>query len=365
MSTQHSLETDLTYLASLLTNKSVPNDISDSELKRKLRYHGITLLAAESESLPVSLKPDITQLKASMAANEALKQRELSTLFNAFNQADLKSVLFKGSALAYSIYPKPWLRPRSDSDVLIQPSNREKFELVLAQQGYQKHFAIQGNYVSYQDTYSKALAGESFLNIDLHWRINNRQMFRQTFSVEELIEHGDTLEQFDHAHLNAPIYIPGNIDSLLIASLHRAGHHNKEERLAWIYDIHLLASSLNDKQWQDLCNKAIAKKITAITLNALEIAHHYFNTRLNEGTLVQLASSAKTNEPSAIFLNRELSERHYFWADIKSMPDLGSKLSFVRESVFPPPAYVRRQMNTSYTSVAYIKRFIRGIRRIV
>jgi len=114
-----------------------------------------------------------------------------------------------------------------------------------------------------------------------------------------------------------------------------------------------------------LCNKAIAKKITAITLNALEIAHHYFNTRLNEGTLVQLASSAKTNEPSAIFLNRELSERHYFWADIKSMPDLGSKLSFVRESVFPPPAYVRRQMNTSYTSVAYIKRFIRGIRRIV
>ena len=364
MSTPHSPETDLTYLASLLIDKSVPSDISDSELKQKLSYHGVTLLAAEFESLPASLDPYITQLKASMAANEALKQRELSRLFNALDNSDLKSVLFKGSALAYSIYPKPWLRPRSDSDVFIQPSDRKKFELVLAQHGYQKHFAIQGNYVSYQDTYSKALAGESSLNIDLHWRINNRQMFRQTFSVEELINRGNTLEQFEQATLNAPINIPGNIDSLLIASLHRAGHHNKEERLAWIYDIHLLASSLNNEQWQDLCNRAIAKKIAAITLNALETAQRYFNTHVNEGVLAQLASRTKSHEPSAIFLNRKLSERHYFWADIKSMPDFGSKLSFLRESVIPPPAYVRRQMNTPYASIAYVKRFIRGIRRI-
>jgi len=364
MSSYHSPNNELKKLAGLLNDDSNATYISNNELLEKLDYHGITLLAAEHNTLPSELSPQIAKLKAMMVANEALKQAELAKLFNAFNQAGLNSVLFKGSALAFSLYPKPWLRPRSDSDVLIAPSDLSKFNIVFEQLGYQKLFAIQGKYVSYQSTYGKALVGDSFINIDLHWHINNRQMFAETFSSHELIENGQRLSRFGKASIKSAVNIPSTVDSLLIASLHRAGHHNKEERLAWLYDIHLLATSLSNEQWLRLCQQAKSKQISAITHNALETTRDYFGTNLEQTALQQLIDQTSFCEPSAIFLNRELSERHYFLADIKSMPNFTAKLSFIRESILPSPDYVRQQMNTRWASLAYIKRFFRGLKRV-
>ena len=360
----YSLNSELKDLAGLLNSKPYTTKLSPGELISKLDYHGISLLAAEQNTLPAELDSHSAKLRAMMVANESLKQLELATLFDAFNQAGLSSVLFKGSALAYSLYPKPWLRPRSDSDILIEPTDRAKFDLVFEQLGYQKLFAIEGKYVSYQSTYGKVLVGQSHMNIDLHWHINNRQMFSQTFSVNELVKNGQRLTKVDQVSLNSHINIPSTVDSLLIASVHRAGHHNKEERLTWLYDIHLLVSSMNDRQWQQLCDQAATKQLSAITLDALETTRYCLNTKLNENALAQLLANAEKHEPSAIFLDRTLSERHYFWADIKSMSSLTSKLGFVRESIIPSPDYVRQQMNTRWASLAYIKRLIRGLRRV-
>lgn len=355
---------ELIALASLLSSK--PNDIpsSNSELLVKLDYHGITLLAAEQNTLPAALSPHINKLKAMMVANDALKEIELAALFDAFSKAGLSSVLFKGSALAYSVYPKSWLRPRSDSDVLIEPADRDSFDIIFQQLGYQKLFAIEGKYVSYQCTYGKALVGDSFINIDLHWHINNRQMFSNTFVVSELIESGQRLSHFGNTPLTTVVNIPSFVDSLLIASVHRLGHHVNEERLAWLYDIHLLTQQLTDLQWQQLCQRANAKQISAITLNALQTCQQILGTQLNKAAIRELKFNSVTPEPSSVFLNRELSEFHYFWADIKSMQRLGAKLEFIRESIIPSPDYVRQQMNTRWASVAYLKRFIRGLKRV-
>jgi len=365
MSTNGLQNTELEHLAPLLTGNTYTSKWRGNKLIQKLDYHGITLLASEQKTLPDNLISYSRQLKAMMIANEALKQNELATLFEAFDTAGLDSLLFKGTALAYSAYPQPWLRPRSDNDILITPNDLAKFDAVFKQLGYQKLFAIQGKYVSYQATYGKALLGDSVINIDLHWHINNRQMFSKTFSIKELIENGQRLSSFGKTILKKPINIPSVIDSLLIACVHRAGHHNKEERLAWLYDIHLLANSLSSQQWQQLSDRAIVKRIASITLDALTVAHEYLNTELDEASLAKLITGTSTHEPSAIFLNRSLSERHYFWSDIKSMPTLAAKLGFIRESIFPSPAYVRQQMNTRWASVAYLKRFFRGLKRII
>ena len=356
---------ELNYLASLIIAKqSAKSPIEATELLAKLDYHGITLLAAEQQNLASELVPQLTQRRAMMAANDKLKQIELALLFDAFNQHRLKAVLFKGSALAYSVYPKPWLRPRSDSDVLIAPSDRLKFDIVLQQLGYQKLFAMQGKYVSYQSTYGKALPGDSFINIDLHWHINNRQMFCNTFTVAELTTNGSRLTQFGTTALHSSAVIPCNVDSVLIAGVHRLGHHHDEERLAWLYDIHLLVSNFSEHEWQQLAHRAEQKKICAITLDALNTSNRYLKTILDNRVISQLEHSALKTEVSAVFLNRTLSERHYFWADLQSMPDLKSQLGFLRESIFPPFDYVRQQMNSRWASVAYLKRFYRGVKRI-
>ena len=299
-----------------------------------------------------------------MVANEALKRDELESLFNAFNSAGLESVLFKGSALAYSIYSQPWLRPRSDNDILIQADDLSKFDEVFRQLGYQRLFAIQGKYVSYQATYGKALVGDSVMNIDLHWHINNRQLFSDTYTSQELIGRGQRLFKLNNAPLKHPINIPSSVDSLLIACVHRAGHHNKEERLAWLYDIHLLANSLTLEQWHDLSELAISKKITAIALDAMMTSRDYLGTNLDEAAVTRMQNNSLPNEPSSIFLNRSLSEAHYFWSDIKSLPTLTAKLGFIRETVLPSATYVRQQMNTKSAILGYIRRFYRGLKRV-
>lgn len=358
-------EKDLKALAGLLFNggQAEPT-VSAKTLLAKLEYHGISLLAAEQQTLPAELVDHFAQLKAMMVANDKLKQIELASLFDAFNDQGVNAVLFKGSALAYSLYPKPWLRPRSDSDVIIAAKDKIAADAILQQLGYQTLFAIQGKYVSYQSTYGKALAGKSFINIDLHWQINNRQMFSQTFTAEELASNGAKLTQLAGTPLRSSAAIPSYVDSILIASVHRLGHHHTEERLAWLYDIHLLVGCFTELDWAQLTHRAKSKQLCAITLDALRTAQHYLSTELDTNAMSQLEASASQFEASAIFLNRQLSERHYFWADLKSMPDLKSKLGFLRESTLPSPDYVRQQMNTRWASIAYMKRLIRGLRRV-
>ncbi len=352
-------------LAGLLTGKTLFEDVaglSDQDLLNALDYHGITLLAADLNEIPLSLKPLLKQRRAMAIANELIKQAAMVQLFNAFTAAGIDSIMFKGSALAYSVYKKPSLRPRSDTDILISSKDKAHFDRVFAEQGFNKLFAIEGEFVSHQSTYGKHLLGETYLNIDVHWQINNRQMFAQTFSAEGLRNTCKKIDQFGDVKLSRPIEIPSIVNSLLIAAIHRAGHHNKEDRLAWFYDIHLLASSLSDSQWLELTDSATEKKIAGITADALLTSQRYFTSDLNARAIDALQKVQ--GEPSRIFLQTELSERHYFWADLKSLKSTSEKLRFLQETLFPSPRYIRKQMGTRSALLGYAKRFIRGIKRV-
>ncbi len=331
------------------------------ELLSKLDYHGVTLLANEYSRLPKGLEATIAQRKAMAVANEALKIRALGELFNAFSKANnAPAVLFKGTALAYTVYSKPWLRPRSDADIIVDQEHRDEFEQVLLELGYQKHFAIQGDYVSYQSTFSKPLAGESVLAIDLHWRINNRQILAKTYTASDIAAAGKTLTA-----ISPNAYIPNTVDNILIASLHRLGHHQNEERLAWLYDIHLLVQELDQDQWQSLLVKCANKQLAAITLDALQTCEALFNTSIDSESLTVLTQQASRFEPSQIFLQRDLAEWRYFLSDLTALPRIKDKWGFLNETLFPSPAYVRAQMGTQSTLLAYVQRLLRGFRRIL
>ena len=356
---------DTALLAGLLTKQTSVDDLSpysDQDLLDHLDHHGISFLADEQKALPSSLNTIMSQRKAMAVASEAIKQKALAELFDAFSAAGINAVLFKGSALAYALYPNSWLRPRSDSDVLILPSDKQKADTVLQQQGFTKLFAIEGEFVSHQSTYGKQLLAKSFLNIDLHWQINNRQMFATSITATQLIENGQQLSQFGAQPLKSTAHIPSHVDSLLIAAIHQAGHHNKEERLAWVYDIHILASSLDSESWNTLTTRAIEKRIAAITLKALSTSQAYFRTNIEQRWIDKLA--AISGEASAVFLNTSLSERHYFWADLKTLASLRQQLTFIRENLLPSPTYVKLQMQERFALVAYVKRFWRGVKRI-
>lgn len=348
------------FAALIAENRSATPEInlSGQDYLDRLDYHGITVLAEQTNRLPAELSSQIRQRKAMMVANDTLKQNALIELFKAFQAARLfNCVLFKGSALAYSVYPQPWLRPRSDSDCLIDHTDYDAFSKVLESLGYLKLFAIEGKYVSYQSTFTKALAGKSVMNIDLHWRINNRQSLAKAYTAQELLIDGQKLSS-----LSPEITIPCAVDSLLIASLHRLGHHQSEERLTWLYDIHLLAKNLAEGEWQSLLNKATRKQLCAITLDALQSCEQLFGTYTPNEVKRRLARPH--SEPSRFFLQRDLPEWRYFMHDLKALDGVPAKFGLLKENVFPNPDYIRQQMNTRSAALGYLKRFVRGLKRV-
>lgn len=354
----------LKYFANLINGKDQNPlsslDINDDDLLETLDYHGITMLALRAGKLSNATQQRLASRKAMMAANELLKQKAITELFSAFEQAGLSnSILFKGSALAYTIYSQPWLRPRSDSDCLIDHNDYPGFTQVLEKLGYQKQFAIEGKHISYQNSFSKKLVGQVNMNIDLHWRINNRQTLANSFDVHELIKESQSLSVLSNA-----IKIPSTVDSLLIASLHRLGHHQNEERLTWLHDIHLLASELTQSEWQQLCDKADYKKIAGITLDALQYCQSLLDTKIPSFAVSALEIHAREKEPSQVFLNRELPEWKIFLYDLRGLKGWQNKLRLIIENFFPNPDYIRQKMNTNNIMVAYLRRITRGLRRI-
>lgn len=352
---------ELRAYASLISkDKQLLTAVATQPSLDKLDYHGISLLALEQGTLSEEIKQQLSSRRAMMVANEAMKKIALSELFTAFSIAELKNhILFKGTALAYSAYPKPWLRPRSDSDCLIDFDELHAYELVFKDLGYEKIFAIKGKYVSYQATFFKALSEHTFVNIDLHWRINNRQVLADTFNVKDLLASSSPAPD-----LVDKVSIPHPVDSVLIAGVHRLGHHHQEERIIWLYDIDKLIAQFDDQDWAHLAQKASAKKIAAITLDALLLCKSLFGSHLPTDVTTALSEAAKKHEPSQFFLRRELPEWRYFLNDLKSLSRWRDRWGFLRETVFPDADYIKQKMQTSNLFLGYLKRGLRGIRRV-
>ena len=355
------VERDLKNLVVLL-KPSLKRTSTGSVSFEKLDYHGITLLAAESSGM---INQDnatanlLKQRRALAIANETLLKKALSDTFTQLCKLGLdRFIVFKGTALAYSIYPKPWLRPRSDCDILIDRRDLIRFKQAFEDLGFYCHFGISGHYVSYQQTFSRSLAGQSHLNIDLHWRISNRQCLANTYELDELLNQSRVL-----ASICDSVRTPSTIDNILIACLHRLGHHPDEERLTWLYDIHLLCATLNPKDWAKLVSRAQNKNICSITLDALQLCVKVFETSIPESTLNTLSGPDNLTEQSAFLLQRDHPQWQYFKHDIKSINGLKGKLGFIKETLFPSRDYLRHQMGTTSMLKAHLKRLKNGVKR--
>ncbi|GAA6138441.1 hypothetical protein NBRC116583_21880 [Arenicella sp. 4NH20-0111] len=355
-----SLQHDLSDAAAK-SNESVKLNITDL---KELDYHGITALICHRQlpshvRISDELKSTLKKRTPLMVANESLRNRELEVLFSALDRAKLTNfIVFKGGALAHTIYEHSWDRARTDTDILIDQAELTLFSAVVEKLGYSRLFAIKGNYVSYQCTFGKNLIGSATINIDVHWRISNRQTLANAYSLADLTLEGQQLTNF----LTNPI-IPSFVDSLLIACLHRLGHHHTEERLTWLYDIHLLSAKLNPEDWKVFVRKAQLKQLTSISLNALDTAISYFSTSIPHQVLEELNINAAKYEPSRIFLNRKASALSLFISDVKAVKGLNGKLGFIFETFFPSPDYVRKKMRTKSTVKAYGLRATQGIKR--
>ena len=100
-------------------------------------------------------------------------------------EESIEPVFFKGTALAYGLYANPVWRDRGDTDMIVPQDaspRRRRADVV----GLSTQHAVSGEFVSYQDSYTKECKDGGRHTIDLHRRINNSELLSRLFSYAEL-----------------------------------------------------------------------------------------------------------------------------------------------------------------------------------
>ena len=335
-------------------------------------YHGVGPLLSRQLSLTLPCDRNVTEsrrlareLKDEVAV-ELARKNELVRALNALAESGVTALLLKGTALAYSIYPSPALRPRADTDLLIRSTDRAVTARVLSELGYEKPNATSGELVTYQCGYIKRDRFHIDHVLDVHWRISNTQMFSRALDYEELRSRSVPLAALgQHARALAPA------DALLLACMHRAHHIHSQyrvdgvsssggDRLIWLYDVHLLIHAMSPRELEEFTRLADKRGMRAICSDGLLRARQCFGTRVPEEVLPSLSRTGPS-EPSAAHL-RAGNMRHLL-TEIRSLPCWRDRVTLLGEHLFPPPDYMLEKYavtSRAWLPMLYLQRGIHG-----
>ena len=303
--------------------------------------HGVApLLARALRVADVSGWPPrvVGALDRALAGESALehgRRAELRRLSSAFAAERIPALVFKGAAVAYQVYAQPWLRPRHDTDLLIRVDDTVRATDVLRGLGYEAMITTSGRLVSAQNQWIRRDEIGSQHAVDLHWRILNPQAFARLASFDELASRSVTLPALgDAARAPAPA------DALFIACLHRVAHHYDSENLLWLYDIHLLASSLRDVECDAFLDTVSRTGAGAVCAQGLRLAHDAFAGAAVE-RLERRIASRDTPAAWRRFMSGGVTRMDVIWSDLRVLDTWRDRVTLVREHLFPPASYMR------------------------
>lgn len=284
--------------------------------------------------------------------------------------ADLgvRPVLFKGTALAYGLYPAGELRTRGDTDLIIPPGTLPHVHEALLDMGFERQMGISGEFVSYQGSYTRTQPGGESHTLDVHWRINNSELLSRLFTYEELLERSNLLP-----HLSPNARAADPVHALLLACMHRATHKENPyyvdgvayysgDRLVWLYDIHLLIRSMTFHQLDVFVKMADSKGLHAVSQEGIERARSCLHTVVPKAVL-QAPNRHRVDAPDRYLASGHLRQR---WMDFVALGTMRHRATFIRELVFPSVEYMRSKYPRSEREpilFLYLRRILNGLRK--
>ncbi|MES2937364.1 MAG: nucleotidyltransferase family protein [Pseudomonadota bacterium] len=333
----------------------------------RIDLHGVSVLLHENgnpRSWPDAIRAALRERGLAQGMWELRHQHLLGDTLQALRQADIRPVLLKGTALAYSLYRSPIQRTRADTDLLIAEQDRERCDQVLQAAGYRRAVAVSGEHVNYQATYTRELPGQTHA-LDLHWRISNSELLAGLFTYEELRRTAEPLPRLGPDALGID-----RISALLHACFHRSVHqhhpyhvdgiaHHEPNRLVWLKDIDLLVRSLTPDEWRQAGRQARDKGLGAVCLDGLGQARVQLHTPLPADTASVFAPAA-LEAPRRYLAAGPLEQQ---WLDFQALGTSQRKLKFLRELFFPPAAYMRASSHSGRGPLAwlYLRRATKGL----
>jgi hypothetical protein len=148
--------------------------------------------------------------------------------------------------------------------------------------------------------------------------------------------------------------------ALLLACLHRVAHHFDPPTLIWLYDIHLLASSMTEDDAARFVALAVDGGLAAICARGLALSQHHFRTP-RPAALDHLVPAG--DEPLAAYLDQAFRPFDALISDLRAL-DGRARWQLLCEHLFPPSPYLRAaspRMGAGPLPWLYARRIVRGV----
>jgi hypothetical protein len=347
-------------LAATLLGQPVPPVEPQAFVEGALHHQLTPLLvrAGLGVHLPEEAAARLRQATREHAVLTAMRDRELARVIDRLHQDGVRCLVIKGAHLAHACYPCSYLRVRADADLLIRPADRDGAVETLQALGYRRQQAMQtGPAVLGQMLFAHEERPGSA--IDLHWRLASPRLAAALFDTDALLARAVPLPA-----LGPYARGPSITDALAIACVHQVAHHRGDDRLLWMYDVHLLLQALDDLDADLFVHRAAERGMALICRCVIDgTAARLPSPRAAEVSKKLQAAAAV--EPAAVLLDAR--------APIAGMIDDLSverrwreRMRLVAGHLFPPPAYMRATWapdSRAPLPVLYARRLLQGTPR--
>lgn len=251
----------------LLSSIPSPSIASLADAAERHGVAGLLLARATETAVPLDAAwAALRQRAAAQVVAAQLRDTEALAILEHARQAGLPFTLLKGLALAYTVYPEPWIRARSDTDLLVREQDIPRFDRFFQSFGYSLLPHIRGPLTLPQRHYVRD-DGHGFKHAwDLHWRLTSSQALRFAQAEDELRARAQPAVSLEGA------YVPSRPDALLLACVHRLAHHFDDLRLIWLWDIRLLLETMTSAELTGFMELTRRPEAAAACARSLSVA---------------------------------------------------------------------------------------------
>lgn len=330
--------------------------------------HGVTMLLNEQIKLnqdrvvyPPDLLNRLAEIERNEIASELFRLAETRRTLSSLEEAGIPVIVLKGTALAYSLYPKPHLRPRADTDLLFQNAEvAEAAGMVLKSIGYHCSSLMakpSKNAISFEVEYRSTSKFGSSQALDVHWALANNALYCSRFTNAELLLNARELPLLGRKAKGLSL-----LYAMAHACVHRVAHipEGQGDKLIWLYDIHLLSREFSEKNWQDFLQIAEHRQLAGAFHSGLQATVITFDTRVPPSVMLALLNMSKKerfkvdNATSAAYIDLH----GLFWM---SNPQ---RWHWFLQTFFPPAKYMMKRdglKSRAQLPWAYVKRIIKRL----
>jgi hypothetical protein len=259
---------------------------------------------------------------------------EAKRLLNVLAEHGLRVLVLKGVALAWWLYPAPYLRVCGDLDLLYASRDDAlRAARILADHGYGEGYE-QGGHACELVRMPGPGAAYS-LEVDIHWKLLNAPVFADALDFETLWQASIAVPALgEHARgLDA-------VHALCHAAMNRAVnlYTGVGDLLKCLCDIDLLAAYLDDEGWARLLRLATDRGLCGVVHAALEAARVDLGTQVPAQVLDAMAQAMARESLDS----RRLGEWGYMQRRNAVALPLGARLRWLWGRLLPDLDYLRK-----------------------